>query len=129
MRRLTLVAAIAALFFSFSADMALAGDDAAKNVTNKLCPLMGDAVDPKIRTEYEGQFVYFCCAGCVKMFEADPKAAIAKMSDEERAAIAKNTTCPVTGEEITSWDTRVEKHGKLVYLCCGGCKTKFEPGS
>jgi YHS domain-containing protein len=126
MRRLTMVAAIAALFLSFSANVALAGDDKAMPVTNKMCPLMGDAVDPKVRTEHEGQYVYFCCAGCVKMFEADPKAAIEKMSAEDRAAIAKNETCPVTGEKITSWDTKVEKDGKLVYLCCAGCKKQFE---
>ena len=49
MCRLTMVAAIAALFLSFSANVALAGDDKAMPVTNKMCPLMGDAVDPKTR--------------------------------------------------------------------------------
>lgn len=128
MRRTTLAAAIAALFLSLSANAALpASDNApAKPVTNKMCPLMADEVNEKIRTEYEGQYVYFCCKGCVDMFNADPAAAVAKMSDEERAAIARNTTCPVTGEAIERLDTRAEVDGKLVYFCCAGCKKSFE---
>lgn len=129
MRRMTLLAAIAALVFSISATVTLATGDhhaPAKGVTNKVCPLMGDEVNAKIRTEHEGQYVYFCCSGCIDMFKADPAAAIAKMSDEDKAAIQKNETCPVTGEKIASFDTRVEHEGKFVYLCCAGCEAKFK---
>jgi YHS domain-containing protein len=126
---MTLVAALAAFVLSLSASFALASGGetpADKPVTNKVCPLMGDEVDPKWKLEHEGQWVYFCCRGCIDMFKADPAAAIAKMSDEDRAAIMKNTKCAVSGEEITSFDVRSEHNGRYVYFCCGGCKTKFD---
>ena len=128
MRRTTLVALVAAVLFSFTASAAPAGDENAKklHVTNKICPLMGDEVLEKHRIEYEGQYVYFCCSGCIDMFKADPAAAIAKMTPEDREAIKKNETCPVTGEEIGASKERVEFEGRLVYFCCGGCKSKFE---
>ena len=129
MRRLTLLAAMAAVLLSLSASFVLAaGDDAAGTikVTNKRCPVMNDDASVKYRTEYEGQYVYFCCSGCVDMFKADPKAAIAKMSDEDRAAIQKNTVCPVSGEKIEKFDVRSEYEGKFVYFCCEHCKTSFD---
>ncbi len=128
MRRLMISMAVVAVFVSLSMPFAAAGRDdkaAEKAVTNKMCPLMGEASNPKWRAEYEGQYVYFCCSGCVDMFKADPKAAIAKMSDEDKAAIQKNTKCPISGEEIGSWDIRVEEKGKLVYFCCPACKGKY----
>ncbi len=129
MRRLSILAAVAAVLLSLTGSFALA-DDAAKPaekpVTNKMCPLMGDETNPKWRVEYEGQYVYFCCSGCVDMFKADPAASIAKMTPEDKAAIQKNTTCPVTGEAIENWNTRAEYNGKLVYFCCPGCKATYD---
>ena len=129
MRRLSVLLAVAAVVLSLGASFALAGggDKAAeKPVTNKMCPFMGEATSPKWRAEYNGQYVYFCCAGCVDMFKADPEAAIAKLSDEDKAAIQKNTKCPISGEAIENWDTKVEYNGKLVYFCCPMCKGEFE---
>jgi YHS domain-containing protein len=129
MRRLSLFAAVAAVLLSLGGSFALAdgGDTAVeKPVTNKMCPFMGEPTNPKFRTEYNGQYVYFCCAGCVDTFKANPEAAIAKLSDEDRAAIQKNTACPISGETIENWDTKTEYNGKLVYFCCPMCKDKFE---
>lgn len=129
MRRMTLVAALAAFVLSLSASFALASGGetpADKPVTNKICPLMNDEVDAKWKHEHEGQLVYFCCRGCIDMFKADPAAAIAKMSDEDKKAIQKNTTCAVSGEPIVSFDVRSEHNGRFVYFCCAGCKTKFD---
>ena len=129
MRRLSLIAAVAAVLLSLSASFALADGPekaAEKPVTNKMCPLMADETNPKWRTEYKGQYVYFCCSGCIDMFKSDPEAAIAKLSDEDKAAIQKNTKCPISGETIENWDTRTEYNGKLVYFCCDMCKGKFE---
>ena len=76
----------------------------------------------KHRVEYEGQYVYFCCSGCIDMFKADPAAAIAKMTPEDRDAIKKNTTCPITGEEIGASTERVEFEGREdVHLEPGDC--------
>jgi len=129
MRRLTTLMALAAVCLSLAASFALA-DDAAKPaekpVTNKVCPLMGDETNPKWRVEYQGQYVYFCCSGCVDMFKADPEAAIAKLSAEDKAAIQKNETCAVSGEKIEKFDVRSEYDGRFVYFCCEHCKAKFD---
>lgn len=130
MHRLVLILAIlGTLGLTVFATPARAEDPASApkvNVTNKKCPLMGDDTNPKYRLEYEGQYVYFCCSGCIDMFKADPKAAIAKMSDEDRAAIQKNAKCPMSGEEIKNFDIRSEFEGRFVYFCCAGCKTSFD---
>ncbi|NOT59962.1 MAG: hypothetical protein HOP19_07020 [Acidobacteria bacterium] len=36
------------------------------------------------------------------------------------------TTCPVTGEEISSKDIHTDHYGRTVYFCCGGCMTKAQ---
>jgi len=129
MRRFTLIGAVIALLIGLSTSFALAdgGDKATeKPVTNKMCPYMAEPTNAKYRAEYKGQYVYFCCAGCVDMFKTDPDAAIAKLSDEDKAAIQKNTKCPISGETIENWDNKVEYNGKLVYFCCPMCKGEFD---
>ncbi len=36
------------------------------------------------------------------------------------------TTCPVTGEEISSKDQHADLYGRTVYFCCGGCLAKAQ---
>ena len=71
MRRTTVAAAMAALLLSLG--VAFVSADGPTNVTNKVCPIMGDEVNPKHRFEYEGQLVYVCCSGCRDEFNANPK--------------------------------------------------------
>ena len=132
MRRAGFLAAIMAAFVIsvgaiYADDGHNHGAAAATNVTNKACPVMGadSPVDPKVRVEYKGQFVYFCCGGCLKKFEKDPEATIAKMSAEEQAAIKVNDVCPTTGEKIENRDVKIEHNGKMVYFCCNGCKMPY----
>lgn len=111
------------------AQAADAGKDAkktdAKPVTNKECPVSGGPVNPAYRTEYQGQYVYVCCQGCLDEFKKDPEKVVAKMSKEERAAIQKNELCPMSKEPISA-DFRVEDKGRLVYFCCAGCMTSYK---
>jgi len=99
--------------------------DEKKNVTNKMCPVSGGPVSEKFRTEYKGQFVYVCCEGCLNEFNKDPEKFVAKMSKEERDAIAINEKCPVSGEPIdkTKW---VEFEGRKVYFCCDHCVESYK---
>ena len=46
------------------------------------CPVMGNKIDEKIYVDYKGKRVYFCCAGCPKMFQADPEKHMQKLADE-----------------------------------------------
>lgn len=91
-----------------------------KNVTNKLCPVSGGPVSEKYRTEYKGQYVYVCCEGCLGEFNKNPETFVAKMSKEERDAIAINETCPVSGEPIDKTKS-LEFEGRKVYFCCDHC--------
>lgn len=95
-------------------------------VTNGHCPIMGGETKASYRTEHEGQYVYFCCAGCVDTFKKDPEAAVAKLSAEDRAAIRPNETCPVSGEKIADRSVWTEHEGRKVAFCCANCKTAFE---
>jgi len=45
----------------------------------KLCPVMGGAINKELYTEYKGKKVYFCCPGCKETFEKEPEKYIAKL--------------------------------------------------
>ena len=124
MRRTTLAAVMAALILGLG--VAFVSADGPTNVTNKVCPIMGDEVNPKHRFEYEGQFVYVCCSGCIDMFKSDPEAALAKMTPEDKAAIQKNDVCPVTGEKIKDFSHRSEFEGRYVYFSSADAKARFD---
>jgi YHS domain-containing protein len=38
----------------------------------KLCPIMGGAIDKSAYLDYEGKRVYFCCPGCKTTFMENP---------------------------------------------------------
>lgn len=96
-----------------------------KNVTNKTCPVSGGPVSEKYRTEYKGQYVYVCCEGCLTEFNKTPDAFVAKMSKEERDAIATNETCPISSEPIDKTKS-LESEGRKVYFCCDNCVSKYK---
>ncbi len=42
-------------------------------IFNKVCPITGEAVDPKVPTvQYNGLTIGFCCEDCVGKFKANP---------------------------------------------------------
>jgi YHS domain-containing protein len=104
---------------------AAATEEAKKPVTNTLCPVSGGPVSEKYRADYKGQYVYVCCEGCLKEFQADPEKFVAKMSKEERELIKTNELCPMSKEPVSKefWS---EDNGRKVYFCCAGCKATFD---
>ena len=102
------------------------GGPAAPGVTNRYCPMSDGktAVNPKIRVEHKGQYVYFASEGARAAFERNPEAAVARLSPEDRAAIKTNETCPYTGLKVLP-QFRTEHEGKLVYFCCDHCKWEY----
>ena len=48
-------------------------------IEQKTCPIMGNPINKELYTEYKGQKIYFCCAGCKPKFEADPEKYITKL--------------------------------------------------
>jgi Cu+-exporting ATPase len=55
-------------------------------------------------------------------------AANANVKEPGDAKIGDTTKCPVSGEEfvVDASSPKVEHEGKTYYMCCGGCKKKFE---
>lgn len=48
-------------------------------IEQTICPIMGQAINKDFFTEYKGQKVYFCCAGCKEKFEKEPEKYLSKL--------------------------------------------------
>lgn len=44
------------------------------------CPVMGGKISKTVYADYNGKRVYFCCAGCVATFNADPEKYVKKLT-------------------------------------------------
>jgi YHS domain-containing protein len=88
---------------------------------------MGDPID----YVYGNRLVRFCCASCIKKFEAEPGKYMAMIdkayADAQRAAYALNT-CVVAGGELGSMGEPVELVAgtQLVRFCCKACVPAFK---
>ncbi len=40
---------------------------------NKLCPIQGEEINPKVTYVYKGQTIGFCCKDCIPEFKKDPE--------------------------------------------------------
>ena len=69
-----------------------------------------------------------CCGNCQKAVEGDPAAAIEKLNEAAIAAQAADypadAVCPVSGKAIDGEGQAVVLAGRMVKLCCPGCKDK-----
>jgi YHS domain-containing protein len=52
---------------------------AAAVIDQKICPVMGGAINKDIFTEYKGKKVYFCCPSCKGLFEKEPEKYVSKL--------------------------------------------------
>ena len=52
-------------------------------IAQKLCPIMGNPIDPKLFVEHEGRKVYFCCPPCMDKFKADPAKYLPKLDEQK----------------------------------------------
>ena len=112
-----------------------AGDDP----VNKECPVSGKPVDPAVTVSYEGKTVGFCCKGCVKKFNADPKSFAAKLGIKAPEGGAPAAELGKPAPDFTLADTDGKKvslssfKGKIVVLewinpGCPFCKRVFSAG-
>ena len=51
-------------------------------IAQKVCPVMGDPIDPNVYVDYQGRRVYFCCQMCVATFNKDPAKYLAKVDEQ-----------------------------------------------
>ncbi|MGB2754322.1 MAG: YHS domain-containing protein [Phycisphaerae bacterium] len=59
---------------------------AREEIAQKICPVMGEPINPNIHADYEGRRIYFCCTSCLKAFEKDPEKYIAKVDEKLKGA-------------------------------------------
>ena len=48
-------------------------------IEQKICPVMGGAINKDLYIEYKGKKVYFCCGGCKEKFEKEPDKYLSKL--------------------------------------------------
>ena len=48
-------------------------------IAQKICPVMGGAIDKNMYTDYQGRRIYFCCAACKPKFSKQPDKYLAKL--------------------------------------------------
>lgn len=130
--KLTKVILIISAIFLFASMNVLAGVEKAaetkpatelKNQTH--CPVMGGKIDSSSYTDIQGQRVYHCCGGCSKALEKDPDKFFKKAAADGILFENIQTTCPITGKELTSKTAFTDFEGRRVYFCCDGCKDPF----
>lgn len=94
-------------------------------VPQTTCPISGEDLEDKENfIDYEGHRIYVCCKKCKKKAAMKPEQVAMKMFAAGIALENKQTTCPVSGEELEDHDTFVKLYNKTIYTCCNKCKTK-----
>jgi YHS domain-containing protein len=89
------------------------------------CPVLGDRIDKNVYLDYEGQRIYFCCAGCKDTFLKEPEKYFKKIEEDGILLESIQKKCPVMGGDIDKKEY-VDYKGRRVYFCCAGCKEKFD---
>lgn len=91
------------------------------------CPVSGKAVNPQVFVDYQGQRIYFCCAGCPAAFRKDPEKYFAQFEKEGIQLANIQTTCPVSGEKLGEHGEPSVIHykGRTVKFCCPACEKPF----
>jgi YHS domain-containing protein len=57
---------------------------------NSVCPVLGEKVDPKVKTvKYNGKEYGFCCAGCDVKFQKDPAKYAKNLSKDGKTFASK----------------------------------------
>jgi YHS domain-containing protein len=46
------------------------------------CPVLGGDINKQFYTDYKGQRIYFCCAGCDQEFKQNPEKYLKKLKEE-----------------------------------------------
>jgi YHS domain-containing protein len=63
-------------------------------IEQKVCPVMGSAINKELFVDHEGRRIYFCCPACVEPFKKEPAKYI-KILDEQ----LKKGAAPASGSD------------------------------
>jgi len=95
----------------------------AKAQTN--CPIRGGAIDKVSFSDYKSQRIYYCCQGCDKTFLKAPDEYISEMNAKGINLAKIQTTCPVSGEEVSTGNDFYKSKQGEVAVCCKKCLKKI----
>lgn len=109
--------------------------------SQKADPVCGMPVDPvsaKVTVEHEGSQYYFCCAGCLRKFVAEPEkyhkstgpqltVLTGTCCGEKSAPSSTSALDPVCGMSVdtNSPAATYDWQGTRYYFCCQSCARKF----
>jgi YHS domain-containing protein len=62
--------------------LAMAGSALAKEIQQATCPVMGGKPVETVYTDYQGKRIYFCCPGCIDIFNKDPEKYMEKLKKD-----------------------------------------------
>jgi Cu+-exporting ATPase len=98
-------------------------------------PVCGMTVNPataKHKYQHAGKDYFFCCAGCVQKFSADPEKYLSPKPSSGlvmlgAAPVSQKVKDPVCGMDVDPAKTKhkTEHAGKVYSFCCAGCVEKF----
>lgn len=80
-----------------------------KSQEQKLCPVMGGDIDRSVFVDYQGERIYFCCAGCVETFNKDPETYVQKMKAQ---GIVLEQSAKPQEESAAATKHAGEQHGR-----------------
>lgn len=79
---LSFTALAALMIFSFGTQGWAGEEETSEVKMQSVCPIMGNPINKDVFADHDGKRVYFCCAGCIGTFNADPAAFITKMEKD-----------------------------------------------
>ena len=95
-----------------------------KKAGQKICPVMGGKVNPKLFYTYTKK-IYVCCPGCIPTIKKNPDKYIKKVLKEIASTKdKKQKTCPVMGGKVNP--KQFYTYTKKIYVCCPGCLPKIK---
>jgi YHS domain-containing protein len=79
------------------------------------CPITGEAIMKDVFIDFQGQRIYFCCAGCEKQLLADPEKYFKIFAEQNILLESIQKVCPVSGKPINK-NIYADYKGRRVYF-------------
>ncbi len=115
--------------FVAAAPAAEAAGDLPETVIDPVCGMSVDPAGAAHSHPHHGQTYYFCGAGCLAKFEADPDRFLAPAAPVDAAGdVPEMVIDPVCGMSVDPAGAAHSHphHGQTYYFCGAGCLAKFE---
>ena len=91
------------------------------------CPVMDEPIDFTVSSVTDEGPVFYCCAGCIDKYEANPDKYAAKVAVQRELLKDRpkvQVTCPVSGKPVDG-KTSITLDGETVGFCCPKCPDAF----